>query len=92
MSNIFLGLDLGTSGCKLIAFDSSGRELARAARTYPVINSGPGLLELDADIVWLQAEACFREICARALPGRVKTLSFPSSARRSFRSTGPATP
>ena len=74
MSNIFLGLDLGTSGCKLIAFDSSGRELARAARTYPVINSGPGLLELDADIVWLQAEACFREICARALPGQVKTL------------------
>ncbi|MDQ0396507.1 FGGY-family carbohydrate kinase [Labrys monachus] len=75
MSDIFLGLDLGTSGCKLIAFDGRGRELARATRGYPVANPGPGQFELDADRVWGEAEACFREVRAGALPGTVRTLA-----------------
>ena len=52
MTDIFLGLDLGTSGCKLIAFDRAGQAVARAAHSYPVANPGPGLFELDADLVW----------------------------------------
>ena len=75
MADLFLGLDLGTSGCKLIAFDGAGNEVARASRSYPLANPGPGLFELDADLVWSEAEACFGEINARALPGRVRTLS-----------------
>jgi xylulokinase len=76
MSNIYLGLDLGTSGCKLIAFDASGGEIARAARGYSATNPGPGLFELDADLVWQQAEACFREVRASALDGRVRSLAI----------------
>lgn len=74
MGDLYLGLDLGTSGCKLIAFDGGGREIARAARSYPVSSPGPGLFELDSDEVWSAAEACFREIDARSLPGRVVSL------------------
>lgn len=74
-SDIFLGLDLGTSGCKLIAFDAAGHELARSARGYAAASPGPGLFELDAEAVWDEAEACFRELDAAALPGRVRTLA-----------------
>jgi xylulokinase len=74
MADLYLGLDLGTSGCKLIAFDGSGTQIARAARPYAVTNPGAGLFELDAEQVWSEAEACFREIDARALPGRVAAL------------------
>ena len=76
MSNIYLGLDLGTSGCKLIAFDHRGSEIARAARSYSATNPGPGLFELDADLVWQQAEACFREVRADTLSGRVRSLAI----------------
>ncbi len=31
----FIGLDLGTSGCRAVAIDGSGRELARAAVAFP---------------------------------------------------------
>jgi xylulokinase len=76
MTNLFLGLDLGTSGCKLIAFDRFGQEIARAVRSYQVVNRGPGLFELDAEFVWAEAEACFRELNARSLPGSVRTLAI----------------
>lgn len=75
MNDIFLGLDLGTSGCKLIAFDRSGRELARAARGYPVEAPHPGHAELDPDRVWAAAVECFEEVDARSLAGRVRTLA-----------------
>lgn len=29
-----VGLDIGTTGCKAVAFDSSGKPLAQARRTY----------------------------------------------------------
>lgn len=73
---IFLGLDLGTSGCKLIAFDGSGRELAKAHRDYRPISAAPGLFELDADHVWREAEACFHAVAADRLPGTVRTLAI----------------
>ncbi|WP_119392029.1 FGGY-family carbohydrate kinase [Taklimakanibacter lacteus] len=73
---IFLGLDLGTSGCKLIAFDAEGRELAKAHRAYRAVSPGPGLFELDAELVWREAEACFREVAAERLPGAVRTLAI----------------
>lgn len=73
--DIYLGLDLGTSGCKLIAFDGRGRELARATRAYGLHNPGPGLFELDLEDLWNHARACFAEIDPLGLPGRVRSLS-----------------
>lgn len=77
MDDVFLGLDLGTSGCKLIAFDGAGRVLASAARSYGALSPEPGFLEVDADVVWQQAEACFAGIRAVDLPGgRVRSLAI----------------
>jgi len=46
-----LGLDVGTTGCKAVAFDLSGRILASNYERYPTRFPGPGQCELDADEV-----------------------------------------
>ncbi|WP_162652932.1 FGGY-family carbohydrate kinase [Lentilitoribacter sp. Alg239-R112] len=76
MVDIYLGLDLGTSGCKLIAFDRTGDVIASTSRSYAVSNPGPGLMELNADIVWRQAVDCFKELRSCDLSGVVRTLAI----------------
>ena len=55
----FLGLDIGTSGCKAAVFDGEGRLLALAYREYPTLSPQPGWAELDPEQV---AGACFAVI------------------------------
>jgi xylulokinase len=47
-----LGLDIGTTGCKAVAFDLSGRILASHYREYPLSFPAPDRCELDTEIVW----------------------------------------
>jgi xylulokinase len=46
-----LGLDVGTTGCKAVAFDLSGRILASRYEQYPTRFPGPGQCELDTEEV-----------------------------------------
>ena len=47
MSEVFVGLDLGTSGLKAVALAADGRVLARSAQPYPTARPGPGASEQD---------------------------------------------
>lgn len=47
----YLGIDIGTSGCKAVAFSSTGSELASSYREYEVIRSGKNCAELDSNEV-----------------------------------------
>ncbi len=47
-----IGLDVGTTGCKAVAFSEEGQELAKAYREYPLHHPRPGWSELCADTVW----------------------------------------
>jgi len=47
----WLGVDIGTSGCKAVAFDSAGRLLGSAHRAYDVKAPAPGYAELDSRLV-----------------------------------------
>ncbi|TCL76281.1 xylulokinase [Hydrogenispora ethanolica] len=49
---LLLGIDIGTSGCKLTVFDFDGRVLAGAAGTYPTAHPAPGWVEQDAEQWW----------------------------------------
>lgn len=49
---MLIGLDLGTSTCKIIAVDDSGRVVAKASRDYPMINLRPGWAEQEPDLWW----------------------------------------
>jgi xylulokinase len=59
-----LGIDVGTTACKAVAFDLTGRPLATATREYPLQAPRPGWLELDANAVWDAVEATVREVNA----------------------------
>lgn len=60
----FLGIDLGTSGCKAVAFNRFGEELHRAYRAYDVLREAPGAAELDVREVWSCVAAVIRETAA----------------------------
>lgn len=47
-----LGLDIGISGCKAVAFNLAGDALGQAYREYPLHQPRPGWMELDPAAVW----------------------------------------
>ena len=49
---MLIGIDLGTSTCKVIAVDRDGRVVAVASRDYPMINLRPGWAEQKPDAWW----------------------------------------
>lgn len=68
-SRLHLGIDIGTSSCKVVAVDPDGAVLATACRSYPLFSEHPGWCEQDPEDWWQAADACVREVTA-ALPGR----------------------
>lgn len=52
MAVTLLGLDVGTTGCKALLFDSDGALLAKASREYSVDFPRPHWAEQDLETVW----------------------------------------
>lgn len=61
----YIGLDIGTTRCKAVAFDEEGRTIATAYRDYPLEYPEPGAAELDSREVCDKAMAVLAE-CAAA--------------------------
>jgi len=57
-----LGIDVGTTGCKAVAFNETGNILASAYREYPLISPQPGWLELDPLQVWSLVKEVIKEV------------------------------
>ena len=47
MNEVAIGLDLGTSGVRVIAVDLQGRVVAQSTRSYPLLSPQPGWTEQD---------------------------------------------
>ncbi len=60
----YLGIDVGTTGCKVAAFDRKGKVLHASYREYPLYHPREGWLELDADEVFSCVEECMLEVSA----------------------------
>ncbi len=84
----YLGIDIGTSGCKAGIFDGDGNQIALAKRSYDVIFSDGGGAELDSDEVIKKCFEVIKECTAQAPPGSVKALSI-SSQGEAFTAIGP---
>lgn len=69
MTDIILGIDIGTASTKVIAFDASGAEVAAASRPYGLLTPRPGWVEQDAELVWRALLEALTEARQR-LPGR----------------------
>ena len=61
----FLGIDIGTSGCKSVAFDEHGQIIASHYREYDTTRDMTGRSEIDARDVWDKIAETIR-VCANA--------------------------
>lgn len=73
-----LGLDVGTTGCKTVAFDEAGSVLAKASREYPLLNPAAGWYELDPNQVWADICKCLLEVNAQVPHDPVSALAISS--------------
>ncbi len=63
-----LGIDVGTTGCKVALFSLQGEVLASAYCEYDAQSPQPGWAQLDAAAVWGAIQASIRKVTA-AMPG-----------------------
>ncbi|MCI8504600.1 MAG: hypothetical protein HFI67_00225 [Lachnospiraceae bacterium] len=59
---VFLGVDMGTSGCKAVIFDESWNMVCQAYREYPTHFPGGGLMEIEPELVWKNIREVIREV------------------------------
>jgi len=57
-----LGIDIGTSGCKVLVIDEKGTVLKQASAEYPISVPKSGWTEQNPDDWWSGVESCLAEI------------------------------
>lgn len=57
-----LGLDIGTSSAKAIAFNEEGQSIADAKTTYDLIYPGPGRVEFEVEPMWERIFGIFKSL------------------------------
>lgn len=73
-----LGIDIGTTGSKVIALSAEGTILAAAHREYDMIRSQPGWAELDSRAVWACVQDAIREVARQTGHDPITALSVSS--------------
>ena len=56
---MIIGLDIGTSSAKAVAFDYEGNILSQYSIPYPILNPSEGWYEQDPEIIYV---ACIESI------------------------------
>ena len=74
----FLGIDIGTSGCKAVVFDAAGRQLSHAQREYALRFTEGGGAELDSTEVLDKCLAVIAEAAQQAGRGTVTAVGISS--------------
>ena len=70
-----IGLDVGTTGCKAIAFDTGGTILGQGFREYGVTCDAPAKAEQDAEQVWSLTREALREAVVKSGAKDFRALS-----------------
>ncbi len=79
MEELYLGIDIGTSGCKAIAINRQRQTVALSAASYgnSLIHSGQGRYEQDAQVLLSAGMECICRLVERAGPNhRVAAMGF----------------
>jgi xylulokinase len=76
--NHYLGIDIGTSGCKAVIFDENGKQVSKAYREYDIISRNPGWAELDTNEVISKCFEVIKESASHLEPGSVKGIGISS--------------
>lgn len=59
---MFIGLDIGTSGCKAAMIDIEGNVCKSKSRSYHFVNAEPGYRELDPEEIWNAVVFCIGSV------------------------------
>jgi len=70
-----LGLDIGITGCKAVAFNPEGQSLAQAYREYRLYQPQPGWMELDPAEVWDAISTVIGQVTSAVAGDPVQALS-----------------
>ena len=66
-----LGIDIGTSACKVAVFDREGRVLAAANGAYPVYYPHEGWAEQNPEEWWSAVCQATEETCSASVMGEI---------------------
>ncbi len=83
----YLGIDIGTSGCKAVVFSPEGKQLAHAHREYDLCFFNNGGAEIDSKDVLEKCFAIIKECTSQTEPGSVIGLGI-SSQGEAFTAIG----
>lgn len=78
VADIVIGVDIGTTATKAVAFGLDGEELASASAGYPLLTPHPGYAEQDPDAILAAVRETARDVVAQVGAGRVAGLAFSS--------------
>lgn len=70
------GIDVGTSGCKIVVYDTNGNVLSSAKRTYPEMGDH-GYREISPDIVLQMVKEIIREVTSNCID-KIEALAVAS--------------
>ncbi|WP_051845283.1 xylulokinase [Streptomyces sp. NRRL S-813] len=73
-----LAIDLGTTAVKCALYDTTGHQVADAAREYQLGTPGPDRVELDVETYWAAIRNCLADVWRRAgaRRGEVRALAL----------------
>jgi sugar (pentulose or hexulose) kinase len=63
-ASVWIGIDNGTSACKVVAVDEDGRVVADSLHHYPMATPRPGWAEQDPADWWTGADQGVRDVLA----------------------------
>ena len=73
-----LGIDVGTTGCKMALFSEDGGLLASAYTEYDAQRPQPGWAQLDAADVWEKVKSMLGQVTSRSASDPLKALAVSS--------------
>ncbi len=76
MSDILLGIDVGTSSCKVAAFNTSGQVVAQSFGDYEVYHPHVGWAEQNPEEWWEAIIGCLKEITSAVNPASIKGIGI----------------
>lgn len=90
---VLMGIDIGTSTVKALAYDPArGEAVAMAALPTPVEHPRPGWSEHDPEELWATVAACLREVASQCAGERIAGLGLSSFAEAGLPLAADGTP
>ncbi|ALS36688.1 gluconokinase [Enterococcus rotai] len=76
MEKIAIGVDIGTTQTKAVAFSEDGAVQASAYIRYPLIQETEGMAEQDIDQIFQAVITCISSVVAKVQPHEISVVSF----------------